>query len=110
MDNANLVAEFQGLSPACQIDALLRLAHELTLVGRDAYDPCSLGLQHPERLRSVNEIQHRVISHVLALLSSDPGRYPDDVLASLILEQEDPELRCQVAAAFARSLSSQAAA
>jgi hypothetical protein len=105
MDTRRLVDEFRGLPSSSQIEVLVRFAHELTIVGRDAYEPSSLGLRHPQRLRSVNEVQHRVASHVLALLTADPGRYPDEVLAPLILEQDDPELRRQVAAAFARSLS-----
>jgi|SRR6516162_3472554 hypothetical protein len=108
MDTTQIVAEFRSLPPASQIESLVRLAYELTIVGRDTYEPASLGLQHPNRLRSLNEIQHRVTSHVLALYAADSGRYPDEVLASIILEQDDPELRRQVAAAFARSLSPQA--
>ncbi|HLN31922.1 MAG TPA: hypothetical protein VK395_29595 [Gemmataceae bacterium] len=109
MDITDLAAEFRSLPPAAQIEALVRLAHELTIVGRDTYEPSSIGLRHPHRLRSLNEIQHRVTSHVRALLAADSGRYPDEVLASIILEQDDPELRRQVAKAFARSLSPQAA-
>ncbi len=105
MDTARLVDEFRGLPPTSQIETLVRLAYELTIVGRDTYETASLELRHPQRLRSLNELQHRVTSHVLALLAADPGRYPDEVLASIILEQDDPELRRQVAAAFARSLS-----
>lgn len=101
----DIVGEFRSLSPAAQIDALVRLAHELTIVGRDAYEPSAVGLRRPDRLRSINEIQHRVTSHLLALLARDPERYPDAVLASLILEQEDAELGRQIATAFARSLS-----
>jgi hypothetical protein len=108
MDTSRLVAEFRSLPPATQIEALVRLAHELTIVGRDTYEGSSLGLSHPQRLRSLNEIQHRITSHVLALLAADPGRYPDEMLASITLEQDDPELRRQVGAAFARSLSPQA--
>jgi hypothetical protein len=108
MDTTALVTEFRSLPPAAQIEALVRLAHELTIVGRDTYEPSSLALRHPNRLRSLNEVQHRITSHVLALLAADPGRYPDEVLASIILAQEDPELLRQVAAAFARSLSPQA--
>jgi hypothetical protein len=104
MEIPRLIHDFLGLSPASQIEALVRLAHELTILGRDAYEPGSLELRHPQRLRSLNEVQHRVTSHVLALLRGDPGRYPDEVLASIILEQDDPELRRQVAGAFARSL------
>jgi hypothetical protein len=108
MDIPRLAAEFRNLPPFAQIEVLVRLAHELTIVGRDTYDVSSPGLRQPHRLRCLNEIQHRVTSHVLALLAADPGRYPDEVLASIILEQDDPELRRQVAVAFARSLSAQA--
>jgi hypothetical protein len=108
MDTSRLVTELRSLPSPLQIEALVRLAHELTIVGRDSYDASSLELRHPQRLRSLNEVQHRVTSHVLALLAADPGRYPDEVLVSIILEQDDPELRRQVAAAFARSLSPQA--
>jgi hypothetical protein len=108
MDTARLVAEFRSLPPAAQVETLVRLAHELTIVGRDAYDASSPGLRHPHWLRSLNEVQHRVTSHAVALLTADPFRYPDEVLAELILEQDDPDLRRQIAAAFARSLSPRA--
>jgi len=107
MDTPHLVAEFRSLPPASQIDTLVRLAYELTILGRDTYEPSSLGLRHPNRLRSLNEVQHRITSHVLALLAGDSRRYPDEVLAAIILEQDDPELCRQVATAFARSLSPQ---
>lgn len=61
-------------------------------------------LRHPHRLRSLNEAQHRVTSHALATLTNEAGRYPDEVLAATVLEQQDAELRRQVAAAFARCL------
>jgi hypothetical protein len=110
MDNARLLVEFRSLPPAAQLEALVRLAHELTIVGRDTYEASSSGLQYPDRLRCLNEVQHRVTSHVLALLTGDPDRYPDEVLVSLILEHDDAELGRQVAAAFSRSLSQQAPA
>jgi hypothetical protein len=110
MDLPRLVDEFRALPPASQLETLVRLTHALTVVGRDAYEPDSLELRHPQRLRSLNEVQHRISSHVLALLVGDSARYPDDLLLSMILEQDDPELKRQVAAAFARSLSPQTVA
>jgi hypothetical protein len=110
MGISNIVDDFRGLSSAAQIETLIRLAHELTIVGRDSYEVNSKELRHPHRLRCLNEAQHRVTSQALALLTDDPGRYPDDVLVSVILDQDDPELRRQVVAAFARSLSSEAVA
>jgi hypothetical protein len=106
VDIPHLIAAFRSLPPAAQLETLVRLAWELTIAGRDTYDPSSQELRHPGRLRALNEVQHRVTAHMLALLTDDAGRYPDEVLAAIVLEQDDPELRRQVAAAFARSLSS----
>ena len=36
-----MAADFRSLPPASQIEALVRLAHELTIVGRDTYDASS---------------------------------------------------------------------
>ena len=110
MDITRLAGEFRSLSQAAQIEALVRLGHELTIVGRDAYEPGSLELRYPQRLRALNEVQHLITSHVLALLTTDPHRYPDDVLTSIILEQDDADLRGQVTAAFARTLFPQTVA
>jgi hypothetical protein len=110
VDIPRLIAAFRSLPPAAQIETLVRLAFELTVTGRDTYVPASLELLHPERLRALNEVQHRVTAHALALLRADPDRYPDEVLAAIVLEQDDPELRRQVATAFARSLSPQSVA
>lgn len=108
MGNPRLVDAFRALPIAAQIETLVHLIYELTIVARDTYEPSSLELRYPQRLRYLNEVQHRIAGHVLALLTGDPGRYPDDVLASMILEADDPELHRQIAAAFARSLSQQA--
>jgi hypothetical protein len=105
MDISTLVAEFRSLPPASQIEALAHFAHELTIVGRDTYETSSLELRHPHRLRWLNEVQHQVTSHLRALLTADPCRYPDEVFVPLLLEQDDPDLRRQVGAALARSLS-----
>jgi hypothetical protein len=110
MDVSRLQASLRELAVPAQIETLARFVHELTIVGRLAYEPGSLNLADPHWLRSVNEIQHRVASHVLALLNGDANRYPDDVFVAVILEQVDANLQRQVAAAFARSFSPQAVA
>jgi hypothetical protein len=105
---SHLADVFCGLLSELQLEALARLAHELTIVARDTYEPGTLDVRHPQKLRALNEVQHRITSHMLALLTADPARYADDLLASIILEQDDPELGRQVAVAFARSLTPQA--
>jgi hypothetical protein len=82
---------------------LARLAHELTILARDAYDVGQDGLTDPPRLRRINEVQHRVTSFLLALIKNDPKRYPDDVLVRIILEHpEDADFQRQLQEAFDR--------
>jgi hypothetical protein len=72
---------------------LLHLAHALTILARDTYEVGGTGLTQPARLRHLNEVQHRVLSSVLALRTPATPRYPDDVLVPLILDHpEDREL------------------
>ena len=79
---------------------------ELTIRARDTYDVGGDGLDNPERMRSYNEVQHRLLGFLAALLKGDPKRYPDDVLIRIILEHpRDAVLQQQMAEAFARALS-----
>jgi hypothetical protein len=105
METVQLTAAYRALPASAQLEFLVRFAHELTLVGRDSYECGTLELLHPQRLRAVNEIQHRVSAHALALLTNDEHRYPDEVLTAIILEVDDPVLRQQVAHAFSRGLA-----
>jgi hypothetical protein len=105
MDIPRLVAEYRELPEVSQIETLLRLAHELTVVGRDAYDGPTRTARHAGRLCCLNEVQHLVSRQVLALLNTGPRRCADEVVTAAILNQDDPQLRQQIAAAFARSLA-----
>jgi hypothetical protein len=105
MDSARIVVEYKSLPVSAQIEALVRFAYELTIVARDTYEPGSMALRFPERIRCLNELQHRIMSHLLALLTGDTHRYPDEVLVSILLEHDDAELGRMVAGAFGRSLS-----
>jgi len=103
------VEKFLRLSEQAKIEALVRLAWELAVVGRDAYEPGTNRLTHPTRLRAINEIQHRISAHVLAMLRGDERRYPDVVLARMILEEDnDPVLQDEIARAFAQVIDGEA--
>jgi hypothetical protein len=99
-------ASFAARSPREKTEFLLRLAHELTILGRDTYAVGHDGLTCPSRLRLLNEVQHRILGFLLALVKNDPRRYPDDVLVRIILEHpEDEGLQREVEAAFLRLLA-----
>jgi hypothetical protein len=84
---------------------LLCFAHELTIIARDTYDAGMAGVANPERLRVINEIQHRVIGFAMALAENNPNQYPDDIALGIILDHpEDMELERQLQWAFDRIL------
>jgi hypothetical protein len=58
----------------------------LTVLARDTYEVGRDGLTDPSRLRGINELQHRVLSFLMALMKNDANRYPDAIFGRLILE------------------------
>ncbi len=77
--------------------------HELTIIARDSYEVGGDSLTNPQRMRRINEIQHRVSDFLCALQRNNPHRYPDDHLVRIILEHpEDGELERQLNGAFER--------
>jgi len=110
MESSNFINTLSALPAQEKIEALVRFSHELTIVARDTYQTGTLGVLHAARLRAINEVQHRISAHVLALLRNDSGRYPDEVLVNIILEHDDDqELRRQIQEAFSRVLGCHAA-
>jgi DNA-binding transcriptional LysR family regulator len=88
---------FRNYSPQEKIDFLVHLAHALTILARDTYEVRGEGLTQPSRLRRITEIQHRVLSTIIALMKHEAKRYPDEVLVQLVLEHpEDPDLQQQL--------------
>lgn len=97
------VSVFISYSQSEKAEFLAQLMYELTLIARDGYGVGRDGLAEPQRVRRINEAQHRVSAFLWALLRDDPQRYPDDVLVRIILEQpDDGVLRRQLSEAFAR--------
>jgi len=94
---------FSSLSPREKEEFIAHLMSELTIIGRDTYEVGQDGLTDPQRLRRVNEVQHRVSEYLWALLRDDQQRYPDDVLLKIILEHpDDSELEQQLHEVFGR--------
>ena len=99
----NAIQVFVSYSHSEKKEFLAQLMYELTLIARDSYEVGQDGLTNPQRVRRINEVQHRVSAFLWALLRDDPHRFPDDVLVRIVLEHEDDEiLRRELSEAFTR--------
>jgi hypothetical protein len=93
-DEAKVVEAFCQMSCQEKTDFLVRIGFKLTVVARSAYEAGTENLTHPRWLRSINEVQHRILGYLAALVGDDSRRYPDDVLARIMLEGwGDPALQ-----------------
>ena|SRR5205085_6840342 len=100
------IAIFSAYSLREKEEFLAHLIYELTIVVRDSYEAGGDGLTNPQRVRSMNEVQHRLSAFLWALLRNDPKRYPDDILVKIILEHsDDSTLEQQLNEAFTRLTS-----
>ena len=103
MTTDEAAAVFSLYSPEEKKEFLAQLMYELTLIVRDSYEAGDDGLTNSQRVRRVNEVQHRISAFLLALLRDDSQRYPDDVLVKIILKTpNDAFLEQRFGEAFAR--------
>jgi hypothetical protein len=105
MTHDEIVRRYQRLSTDSQLHVLAAFGHSLTIAARDTYDVQAPGVHAPQRLRAINEIQHRIFGHMMALMNADAKRYPDDTLLSIALEHDDERLQAQALEAFVKALS-----
>jgi len=79
------IRHFSDMTSVDQARFVARLMYELTLEARGFYAP---GGQQPidaNRLRFLNEIQHRLSRFIEQILLDDPGRPTDEVMIRLLL-------------------------
>lgn len=97
------IAVFTSSSLKEKEDFLAQLIHDLTMIARDSYEVGGNGLTNPQRMRRINEVQHRISDFLLALMRNNPHRYPDDALVRIVLEHPgDNELEQQLNKTFTR--------
>ena len=97
------ISAFSSYSAEEKKEFLAQLSYELTVVARGCYEVGAEGLTDPQRLRRINEVQHRVNTLLWALLRDDPKRYADEDLIRIVLEQPDDEvLGRELSEVFAR--------
>jgi hypothetical protein len=95
------MSRYQSLSRDRQLRFLAQCGMNLTVAARETYEFQASGVVAPERLRRINEIQHRVLGHVIALLENSSQRYPDDAIVRIVLAASDTDPRVASMAAWA---------
>lgn len=99
-DTQTATTYFSALSNAEQLRFLIAFSHRLTIAARDTYEFQKDGVVDAKRLRTINELQHRVSGHALALLKGSAERYPDSVLMSIFLDDKSEAERAGIVWAF----------
>ena len=79
------IRHFSELSSLDQARFLARFMYELTLEARNFYGPGGDSAIDANKLRFVNEIQHRVTRFIEQILIDDPARSSDEVMLRLLL-------------------------
>lgn len=108
MTTSEIRKSFYSLSDSEKVHVLLSLAARLTVFARDTYVPGTEEIAEPARLRRLNELQHRLLFHMLALTEGRTKRYPDEVVLSMVLEDyphDWPELGAFVRSELSEALS-----
>ncbi len=104
MEHTEATRRFSGLSTEQQIRVLAAFGHNLTVAARDTYEVGAAGVENPERLRDINEIQHRLWAHIASLATSGARRYPDNSLLAIAFTFGDQHLQTQTRQAFEHAL------
>jgi hypothetical protein len=79
------IRNFSDLSSLEQARFLTRFMYELTLEARNFYSPGGEQVIDANKLRFVNEIQHRVTRFIEQILIDDPARPSNEVTLRLLL-------------------------
>jgi hypothetical protein len=99
------IRHFSGLSANEQARFLARFMYELTLEARNFYGPGGEQAIDANKLRFVNEVQHRVTRFIEQILIDDPARSSDDVMLRLLLaSRAEKSIEGLVHAAYARTI------
>ncbi len=86
MNTKEAIEIFSDLSNDEKANFLARLAFELTIAAREAYEVGTEDLTNPKLMRSINEIQHRILSQLSAILRKDENRYPDETFWQIVFD------------------------
>lgn len=82
----SLVSLFQKLPSSQKALFLSVIAHNLTILARDTYVAGTDAVADPKRLKAFNELQHKLMGQLLAILLDEENRYPDDVFFAMVFD------------------------
>jgi hypothetical protein len=78
-----------SLTPETKARFLASLSFNLTIAGRDSYQPKTMELKHPEQLRYINEIQHRISQTLLRVLDGDSYEDFEKTIAESLIGEDN---------------------
>lgn len=79
----DIATTYMRLSSREKVRLLARLSHDLTICARGTYLPVADCASDFERLKAFNELQHRNLGQLLAMLSDSVAR-PDEVFIDMV--------------------------
>ena len=110
MDTQTATNAFAALTPEQQTRFLATFGYNLTIAARSNYALQSPEVANPKGLRAINELQHRLFSHLRALQAPGSFRFPDDLFVASMLDHKDSDLRAACIRAFNDALKKTVAA
>jgi hypothetical protein len=106
----NIESEIRHFAELSSIDKarfLARFMYELTLEARNFYGPGGNQDIDANKLRFINEIQHRLTRFLEQILTDDPARSSDDVMLRLLLApRSEKTIEALVQGAYTRTVQS----
>jgi hypothetical protein len=106
----NIESEIRHFAELSSIDKarfLARFMYELTLEARNFYGPGGNQDIDANKLRFINEIQHRLTRFLEQILIDDPARSSDDVMLRLLLApRSEKTIEALVQGAYTRTVQS----
>ena len=88
MDSDSALLFVASLAREQKLRVIALLCHNITIVSRDTYGDDG-GVKDSMRLRSLNEIQHRISAALVALTSEGSSVFPDNALVTMFFTPRD---------------------
>ena len=103
------IRHFVDMSSLEKSRLLARFMYEMTLEARNFYSPTGVQDIDADKLRFINEIQHRLTRFIEQVLIDDPARSADDVMLRLLLApRAEKTIEALLHAAYSRTIQATA--